>query len=233
MEGTPKLEPIIGNPAPSLKFPGVTWYVPVTPQPGTPDGPAPARASPNTIRIRSAVNPFNSKSGFTVSTDIVVTPGTGTFTFTVQDQNNPQYNYAQILINPGQNGNIKYTIPSITGRNDPLPYGVTNPFSVDTKFHTFTFTVDDKGNAKWLRDGVVQASRTGFVAADYVLEFRSFTNSNRPYWDYTGSSSSSTTQGTASTYDTGNGGTGGWIDGAIDTASLTAQDFYVDNVKVT
>lgn len=234
MEGTPKLEPIIGNPAPSLKFPGVTWYVPTTPLPGTSDGPAPARAGPNTIRIRSAVNPFNSESGFTVSADIVVTPGTGTFTFTIQDQNNPTYNRAGIEIYPTQNGYIRYTIPSITGRTDPLPYGVSNPFSADTKFHTFTLTVDDKGNAKWLRDGVVQASRTGFVAADYVMEFRSFTNSNRPYWDYTGSSSSSSaTQGTASTYDTGDGGAGGWVEGAVDTASLTAQDFYVDNVKVT
>lgn len=234
MEGTPKLEPIIGNPAPSLKFSGVLWNVPVTYTPGMQDGPAAPPAGPNTIRIRSAVNPFNSKSGFTVSADIVVTPGTGTFTFTVQDQNNPQYNYAQVNINPGQNGNIKYTIPSVTGRKDPLPYGVSNPFLVDTKFHTFTLTVDDKGNAKWLRDGVVQASRTGFVAADYVIEFRSFTNSNRPYWDYAGSSSSSSTnQGTASTYDTGDGGAGGWIEGAVDTASLTAQDFYVDNVKVT
>lgn len=232
MEGTPKLEPIIGNPAPSLKFPGVLWNVPVTYTPGMQDGPAAKPAGPSTIRIRSAVNPFNSKSGFTVSADIVVTPGTGTFTFTVQDQNNPQYNYAQVNINPGQNGNIAYTIPSITGRNDPLPYGVSNPFSADTKFHTFTFAVDDKGNAKWRRDGVVQASRTGFVAADYVLEFRSFTNSNRPYWDYTGSSSSAN-QGTASTYDTGDGGVGGWIEGAVDTASLTAQDFYIDNVKVT
>ncbi|MEK7131364.1 MAG: hypothetical protein AAB797_01330 [Patescibacteria group bacterium] len=41
----------------------------------------------------------------------------------------------------------------------------------NANFHTFKFTVDADGNAKWFRDGIMKNSFDGFPVGDYIVSF--------------------------------------------------------------
>jgi hypothetical protein len=169
----PQIDSNIGNPAPSLAMPF----------PGSKE-----RGSINMsgTKIITEVNPFNSTNGFSISADIrqpdtsFETTGNqfaGTwirsFRFDIKNITN-QYAYANLEIDPLAE-KIKYGIyREYTGGGGSF---VTAPYMPDANFHTFKFTVDADGNAKWFRDGIMKNSFDGFPVGDYLV---SMVASGRP-----------------------------------------------------
>lgn len=56
-----------------------------------------------------------------------------------------------------------------TSNFDPKKVVVYSPFNLDYNFHTYTFKVDDEGNAVWERDGIQQASYEGFFIKNPMI----------------------------------------------------------------
>jgi len=147
--GSPAIDPDIGNGPPSLMFPaldatGYSW-------------------------IQSKVPAFSTTLGITISADMGFPTGLPVWSqFWVYDQypglgGGPQ---AYVFLDQTA-GTVTYHLA--TGVNPEVT--VVNPLDADTKFHTYTFQVDASGNASWSRDGVQQASTTGFSCATLLLMF--------------------------------------------------------------
>ena len=159
----PQIDASIGNPAPSLAmpFPGSNGY----PESGK--------------TVATDVNPFNSSNGFSVSMDVRQpdpSPEMGVrvymgswyrnFKFEIKHITN-QYAYANFEILPDRD-EIKYGIyREFVGGGGSY---VTAPYMPDANFHNFKFVVDEYGNAKWYRDGVLKNSFTEFPVGDYTIK---------------------------------------------------------------
>lgn len=144
---SPMIDPSVGNPAPSLKF---------------------LATGSDSIGgiIQSAVNPFSTSGGISISAGIGFPTGTPTFsTFTIQDENHGDS--AQLTIEENGPGTAEYSIFSAGHLLQ-----VIQPFNVDNKFHTYTLQVDGFGNVAWLRDGVRQASAGSFSSNNLILLFQ-------------------------------------------------------------
>ncbi len=156
-EGVLNVDSSMGNPAPSLWFPGKKLAPMPTGGGGVPIGQSYA------IELRSATNPFNSASGLDLSADVSA-DGKSPFDFKVMNQNDRNV-YAEAGITEGS---VTYNIRTSYNSGNRI----VSPVMKDSGFHRFTFMVDSKGNAKWLRDGVVQLSQPGFPVGDYLVTFR-------------------------------------------------------------
>lgn len=155
----PQIDASIGNPAPSLAVPF----------------PKASNINLSGPTITTDVNPFNSANGFSVSVD-VRQPDTspegsysGTwirdFKFTIKHLTN-QYAYAYIEISP-HTGDVNYGIyRAYVGGGGSY---VTAPYMPDANFHNFKFVVDEYGNAKWYRDGMLKNSFSEFPVGDYII----------------------------------------------------------------
>jgi len=147
--GSPAIDPDTGNPPPSLMFPsldatGYSW-------------------------IQSNVAPFSTSSGITISADMGFPTGQPVFSqFWIYDKFPALGGGPQAYVYLDQTtGTVTYCLatdvnPSVT---------VVNALDADTKFHTYAFKVDASGNATWSRDGVQQASTTGFSCDTLILKF--------------------------------------------------------------
>lgn len=158
----PQIDANIGNPAPSLAmpFPGSNQQI----------------AIGKIVAID--VNPFNSANGFSVSIDVRQpdpSPETSggnsaswyrNFKFEINNMTN-QYAYALFEIKPDRD-EINYGIyRAYVGGGGSY---VTAPYMPDANFHNFKFVVDEYGNAKWYRDGVLKNSFTEFPVGDYNIK---------------------------------------------------------------
>lgn len=158
----PQIDANIGNPAPSLAmpFPGSNQQT----------------AIGKTVAID--VNPFNSSNGFSVSVDVrqpdpsmEISGGNSAlwyrnFKFEINNMTN-QYAYARFEIKPDRD-EINYGIyRAYVGGGGSY---VTAPYMPDANFHNFKFVVDEFGNAKWYRDGVLKNSFTEFPVGDYIIK---------------------------------------------------------------
>ncbi len=159
---SPQIDSIVGNPAPSLAVPFSSGGSNII-LPGK--------------KVTAEVNPFSSSNGFSVSVDVrqpdtsLETGELGTwirnFKFTVKHLTNKDA-YASVEIKPDA-AQINYMI-SREYIGGGASY-VTAPYMPDANFHTFKFTVDADGNAKWLRDGILKNSFDGFPTGDYLVSF--------------------------------------------------------------
>lgn len=155
-------------------FPSPAWII--LPTPGTPlqdersGNPSPSLAlGVNGVSsgVQSAVRPFSTFSGLSVSVDIgfpaFTTGQAARCTFGITDQD---------LINPFASVMISLPPPSITysicARSGDCTT-VTVPVQFDPGFHTFTFSVDANGTARWHRDGIQQAFATRAFPSDNMI----------------------------------------------------------------
>lgn len=155
--GTPTVDSSTGNPSPSIWLPGSR----LVPTPTGGGGGVPiGQSSP--IELRTATNPFNSASGLDVSADVSA-DGKSVFDFKVMNQNDRNV-YAEATVTEGS---VTYNIRTSYNSGNRI----VSPVITDSNFHSLTFTVDAGGNAKWLRDGVVQLSQPVFPVGDYLVAF--------------------------------------------------------------
>ena len=161
---SPQIDASVGNPASSLGVPyssGESNYIPMG------------------KKVTADVNPFNSADGFSISLDVrqpdtsaeTVAYSSGgwvrNFKFEIKHLTN-QYAYANMEIRPDTEL-IQYGIyRAYVGGGGS---SVSVPYTPNADFHTFKFTVDADGNAKWYRDGILKNSFGGFPVGDYVLSF--------------------------------------------------------------
>lgn len=158
----PQIDANIGNPVPSLAmpFPGSSQQTDIG------------------KIVAIDVNPFNSSNGFSVSMDVrqpdpspEMSGGNSAlwyrnFKFEINNMTN-QYAYASFEIKPDRD-EISYGIyRAYVGGGGSY---VTAPYMPDANFHTFKFVVDEYGNAKWYRDGVLKNSFTEFPVGDYIIK---------------------------------------------------------------
>ena len=145
--GLPQVDSSMGNPPPSLSIPFRVGY--------------------GSFAIRTVTNPFNSAKGLSISVDIRhpnIVMGSHDLYLNILNQNTGSIRGAgaDVDIQP-RSQTIVYDI----GENS----SVSTPYFPDTEFHNFKFVVDVYGNAKWFRDGILQASASRFPVADYFIKF--------------------------------------------------------------
>ncbi len=161
---TPQIDATVGNPASSLGVPyssGESNYIPMG------------------KKVIADVNPFNSADGFSISFDVrqpdtsaeTVAYSSGgwvrSFKFEIKNMTN-QYAYANMEIRPDAEL-IDYSIyRAYVGGGGSY---ISAPYTPNANFHSFKFTVDADGNAKWFRDGILKNSFGGFPVGDYALSF--------------------------------------------------------------
>lgn len=161
---SPQIDANIGNPAASLAMPF-------------------SSGGSNVIiqgkKVAADANPFNSADGFSVSFDVrqpdtsaetVAYSSSGwvrNFKFEIKHLTN-QYAYANLEIRPDAEL-VHYGIyKAYVGGGGSY---VSAPYNSDANFHTYKFTVDADGNAKWFRDGILKNSFGGFPVGDYTISF--------------------------------------------------------------